>query len=179
MGHLDQYLKETPIDPTYVKGDTQSAIDAITRNPDYQFRLSQGLQGVENSAAANGMLDSGNAMKELTQFGQGMASSSYQDRIKNLSGLISQGANAAAGQSQQAQSQGQDVAGMRTNLGNTLGSGEMAKGNALAQGLITSKRWDILQQAQDQQASNSMIGAGFGLLGNIAGMAGGGMGGGM
>jgi hypothetical protein len=53
-------------------------------DPSYQFRLQQGQQAVERSAAAKGLLGSGNVLQELTQYGQGMASTEYQNQFTRL-----------------------------------------------------------------------------------------------
>lgn len=163
--------------PALQKFDKEAAMarqtETLRNTPGYQFAFTQGQDALENSAAARGMLGSGNTFKEITDYGQGMADQTYQKRIQNLSNLMNTGQSAAAMSAQQAQSQGQDIAAMDKSLGDTLGSGEMAKGNALAQGNITSKRWDILQDAQNQQSKNAMIGQGFGMIGNVMGAMGG------
>lgn len=49
-----------------------------TNDPSYQWRLEQGQGAVERSAAARGLLNSGNAAVELMNYGQGAASTEYQ-----------------------------------------------------------------------------------------------------
>lgn len=46
-------------------------------DPGYQFRLNQGTQALDNSAAAKGDLLSGNTLQGVTQFGQDYASNEY------------------------------------------------------------------------------------------------------
>jgi hypothetical protein len=48
-------------------------------DPGYQFRLSQGEGALENSAAANGSLLSGNTLEAQQQFGQNYASNEYSN----------------------------------------------------------------------------------------------------
>lgn len=43
----------------------------------YQFRLKEGIDGIENSAAARGNLNSGRTLKDLTEFASGLASQEY------------------------------------------------------------------------------------------------------
>ncbi len=43
----------------------------------YQFRLKEGIEGIENSAAARGNLNSGRTLKDLTDFSSGLASQEY------------------------------------------------------------------------------------------------------
>ena len=58
----------------------QSPTSVTEQNdPGYQFRLQQGLDAVQNSAAARGGLLSGGTAKGMDQFAQGDASSEYQN----------------------------------------------------------------------------------------------------
>lgn len=64
--------------------------DMLTQDPGYQFRLGQGAQGVQAQLAAEGLGDSGAALKELTQYGQNFASNEFQNaynRAANTYGL--------------------------------------------------------------------------------------------
>lgn len=47
---------------------------AITENPDYQFRLNQGIEAINRGAGAAGKRLSGNRLIDLMEFGQGLAS---------------------------------------------------------------------------------------------------------
>lgn len=47
--------------------------------PAFDFLLKEGGRAIENSASARGIAQSGNTLKELTQFGQGLAATHYQD----------------------------------------------------------------------------------------------------
>jgi hypothetical protein len=48
-------------------------------DPGYQFRLSEGLKGIERSAAARGTLLTGGTLKALGQYHQGLASQDFGD----------------------------------------------------------------------------------------------------
>ena len=61
-------------------------------DPGFQFRLSQGVQALQNSAAARGDLMSGNTLQALTQLGQDMGSQEYGNVFQRA--LQSYGANA-------------------------------------------------------------------------------------
>lgn len=68
-------------------------------SPGYQFRMDQGLQGVQATLAAQGKsVLGGRGLTELQNYGQGTASSEYGNFINNLFGLSGIGQN-AAGQS--------------------------------------------------------------------------------
>jgi len=47
----------------------------VTKDPNYQFQLDQGIGAINKGAAASGMLGSGTRMLDLEKFGQGLASS--------------------------------------------------------------------------------------------------------
>jgi hypothetical protein len=49
----------------------------VTDDPGFQFRLQQGQQAIERSAAARGGLTSGGTLKALEQYSQGLASDEY------------------------------------------------------------------------------------------------------
>lgn len=55
----------------------------LTQDPSYQFRLAEGQKALEKSMAARGMLNSGQAMKAITDYGQNMASTAYDDAYRN------------------------------------------------------------------------------------------------
>jgi hypothetical protein len=73
-------------------------------DPSYQWRFNQGQQAVERSAAARGLLGSGNAAIELQQYGQGAASQEYGaqfSRIAQAMGLEENAFQQSYGQSSQ------------------------------------------------------------------------------
>lgn len=53
-------------------------------DPGYQFRLNQGLQSINRSAAARGGAVSGAALKDLTNYSQGSASQEYQNAFNRF-----------------------------------------------------------------------------------------------
>lgn len=61
---------------------------SIQNDPSYQFRLGQGEQAINRSAAAKGMLGSGNVLAELAKYGQGMASEELGNKTNTLAGLM-------------------------------------------------------------------------------------------
>lgn len=59
----------------------------FTSDPSYQARFNAGQQAIERSAAARGMLGSGNLLTELTKYGQEQASGEYQNQFARLAKL--------------------------------------------------------------------------------------------
>lgn len=58
--------------------------DSIQNSGAYRFAFDQGQQAIERSAAAKGMLNSGNILAELAKYGQGMASQQYDKEADRL-----------------------------------------------------------------------------------------------
>lgn len=81
----------------------QSGFDPsqIQNDAGYQFRLNQGNQALERSLAARGLGESGAALKAAQDYGQGLASQSYNDAynqwFQRNAGLAGYGANATNG----------------------------------------------------------------------------------
>lgn len=69
----------------------EAQLAALMNSPGYQFRLDQGNQAINRSAAAKGMLGSGNTLAELARYGQGYASNEYGNRLSQLGNLSTQG----------------------------------------------------------------------------------------
>ncbi len=93
FGSYDRAPSFTPMDPfapppspdaavsageKFVLPTGQAALDA---DPGYKFRLNQGLDALQNSASAKGLLRTGGTLKGLQDFGQQMASQEYQNAV--------------------------------------------------------------------------------------------------
>ena len=105
---------------------------AFYQSPGYDFRLQEGARAVERSAAAKGKLMSGGLLRELTSFGQGLASSefnTYADRLASMAG-IGQSATGSTG------ALGSAAAGQYGETSNQLGQTIMSSGQARAEGII-------------------------------------------
>jgi len=120
---------------------------AILKNdPSYQFRLKQGQQALDRSSAARGMGYSGAQLKAAQDYGQGMASTEFQNYYNRLAGLAQggqQAANTLGGMgSNYANSAGNTFANLSNAQTNILGqqanaraSGYAANANAISGGL--------------------------------------------
>lgn len=64
-----------------------------SNDPAYQFDLSQGQQAIQRSAAAQGGLVSGGALKDLDTYSQGYASNQYQQSYSNALAAYNQAYN--------------------------------------------------------------------------------------
>ena len=64
--------------------------NSIENTNAYKFRFNQGQQALERSAAARGMLNSGNTLAALADYGQGQASQEYGNEFNRLSQAVGQ-----------------------------------------------------------------------------------------
>ena len=112
----------------------------LQMDPSYGFRLSQGLEARENSAAARGMQLSGSTLKDLERFSQDYASQEYGnaygrfmgergDQYNRLASLAGIGQTAS-------QNTGATAANALGNMGNQIGQNIMGAGNAMAAGQV-------------------------------------------
>ena len=62
--------------------------ESVASTPGYQFAYNQGLEAVNRTAAAKGQLGSGNRLYDLTKFGQGLASQTYNNTVSQLTNLL-------------------------------------------------------------------------------------------
>lgn len=102
--------------------------NAILSNlPGYQFQLSQGTQAMNQNLAAQGLLQSGAAGKELQQYGQGLASNYAGQYVNGLQSLAGLG---------QTSTQASGVLG--ANTANNISASQIYAGNAQASSYATT-----------------------------------------
>lgn len=92
-------------------------------SPEYDFRFEEGRKALENSAAARGMLFSGQTGKALQDYGQQAASQERNVTLNQLMQAAGLGGEAASG-----------AAGAGTNLAINLGGAEARAGEARRSG---------------------------------------------
>lgn len=110
----------------------------IYNDPSYRFRLQQGQDAIQSSAAAQGGLLSGATLKALQNYGQESASQEFSNaynrfnadqtnRYNRLSNLVGIGQNAAA-----------QVGNAGAQTSQAIANNTMAGANALAAGQVAS-----------------------------------------
>jgi hypothetical protein len=111
-------------------------------DPGYSFRMSEGLKALERSASARGLLQSGGTLKDITRYGQNVASQEYENafsrylsereaRMDPYRYLTSVGQAAAAGQAANVGSTGAALAELAATRGNINAQQAMGTANAL------------------------------------------------
>lgn len=139
-------------------------MDQFRQDPGYSFRMSEGLKGLERSAAARGGLLSGATLKGIQRYGQDLGSQEYQNafnryqaertaRLGPLQSLAGVGQSAANNLGVYGQQYGQNVGNAMINQGYTAGNagiaGAQARGSAYgnvgsALGQVAPDQWNKL-----------------------------------
>ena len=108
---------------------TQDPSTTLASDPGYQFRMQQGMQALQRSAAARGGLLSGGTLKGITDYSQGAASQEFGNAWNRQMGLAQLGmgaTNSLTGVGNQTSNlQNQDI----TGVGNAKAAGTMAQAN--------------------------------------------------
>lgn len=122
------------------------SMEDFEADPGYQFRMDEGMRGVEGGAAARGGLLSGAALKAIQKYGQGLASQEYgnaynrytsnqTNQYNKLMGLVGSGQGAAQQTSNAAGAFGQSQANNLIQGGNAAAAGTMGAANNLVGGI--------------------------------------------
>lgn len=128
-------------DPNYGSLMKSFSASDFQADPGYQFRMSEGLKGVEGSAAARGGLLSGGALKGIQKYGQDLGSQEYgaaygrynsdqTNKYNKLAGMVNSGQGATNKISNAAGQYGTNTASNNAALGNAQAAGSIAQGNA-------------------------------------------------
>jgi len=128
----------------------EPTMEQLEKTPGYQFSLSQGTKAAQNAAAARGHGSSGNAIRGGIDYATGLASTTFNDQLKNYMNQNLQAYNMLMGPSQMGVGAATTLAGgamnlggemmnnlqnAYTNVGNTIGAGTMGAANAQSQGI--------------------------------------------
>lgn len=141
-----------------------SILQQLQASPGYQFSLQQGLQGVDRSMSARGLLNSGAAVKGATDYSTGLAQNTYNNRVQQLAGAAGLGQQAAGAQAGYNAGLGTGLANMALGTGSNIASLYGSQASGLA-GLYGAQ---AQANAQSQSSQNGLfgdiIGAGLGMF---------------
>ena len=129
------YGLPTPANPDGGTMMSEGALAKFQASPDYAFTQSEGLRGLDSSAAARGTLLSGGHSKDVLGYASGLASQQFNNYANRLSGLSSLGANAASGNASRAIQTGAGVAGSQLAGGEAQASGIVGSSKNITSGL--------------------------------------------
>ena len=124
----------------------QPTIEQIKMDPSYAFRERQGMQALQNSAVARGGLLSGNTLKGIQDYSQGLASTEYgnaysrfmanrANQMAMLQGGVGTGLTAAGGTADLAGRAGLGLANLYSGTGANLAETTLGAGRAMGAGL--------------------------------------------
>jgi len=164
------YGTEAP--QTISPGDVKAQLEAT---PGYQFTFDQGSQAIQRSALAHGNLMSGNTAMALTQFGQQLGDTTFQQALSNLASIATQGLPAQGQIASNYVNEGKDLSSLYTmaggaamqtygNIGNqyanSLNNAGEATYNATAANVAAQNAALTAYQAQQGQMAQQAIASG-------------------
>ena len=117
------------------QGAQQSAIQSIQSGPEMQAMQQQGENAILQNAAATGGLRGGNVQSALAQFRPQLLSQLINQRFSQLGSLAQLGQASAAGQAAGGMNLGSNIANLLQQQGAAQAGGQLAQGNAWAQGI--------------------------------------------
>lgn len=115
-------------------------------SPGYNFQLQQGENAVLNNASATGGVKSGNTLKALTQYGQGVANQDYWNaynayttnqntNFNRLQTIAGSGQNAAANLGSLGSQVASNVGANQIGAGNSISAGQVGSATAINNGI--------------------------------------------
>jgi len=127
-GALGSGLADGSLTAAYPGGAFHFSPADFQNDPAYQFNQAQGLQAVQRTAAAQGGLVSGGALKEAAGYASGLAANTYQQQYQNALGAYQQAYNQFENTQANTFNRLSSVAGM----GQAAASNQAAAGTAAA-----------------------------------------------
>lgn len=149
---------------------------SVTSLPGYQFQMQQGTDAIVKGMGSKGYNRSGNEMMALDKYGQGLASSTYEQQEQILSQLAGAGMAPNLAPGLQGYAQGSEInssALASLAFGGTIagGMGTPAAGGAYGGGGASPGGFS--SAGGEAAGLIKDVGAGYGIYNNIAKMAGG------
>lgn len=126
--------------------------DFQSLSPAYNFQLEQGQQGVRNADSAAGGAMGGAALKDLTDYNQAEANTSFNNAFNQyqtqqgnifsrLSGIANLGQNAASNTGAQGTALAGQAAQSATNVGTAQAAGTVGAANAISGSISSATPW--------------------------------------
>lgn len=119
-----------PSEANNAGGSTTPDYSAFYNSPDYQFTFGEGQRAVNSGLAARGLSNSGRAMKELTRYGQGAASTQLNTYRNALAAMAGVGQQTASNVGTQGMQTGQIVGQNTQSAADARASGYLGSANS-------------------------------------------------
>lgn len=127
LANIPQYID--------VSGGTGPDYSEFYKSPGYEFRLQEGVNALDRSAAARGKLNSGQQGKALMEYGQGIASAEFGNYANRLAALAGTGQTAVAQGGQFGMASAANQGNAMMNAGAARASGYAGMANAVNRGV--------------------------------------------
>jgi hypothetical protein len=141
-------------------GETYSNPGSVTSNPDYRFGVTQGMDTLQNSAAARGGLLGGNFLRSADQFGQDYGTNYLTNYRNGLRSNVQIGAGAATGGGALANQSAGQIGQSYGNIGAADASGIVGGTNALTGSLSNGVNNYLLYNALSKSSYGNGGGGG-------------------
>ena len=135
IGEILQQLPDAPaVAPVAAAGAaTEEAppgpdFSSFFKSPSYQFRLDEGIRALDRSASARGRLGSGAHSRDLVEYGQGLASTEFNNYANRLATLAGYGQTAVGTAGAIGQQAAANAGSFLAEAGAARGSGYVALG---------------------------------------------------
>lgn len=153
LGKLERGVQDGTFDPSRFQ---------FQKDPGYQFRLQEGINALDYSAAARGRLQSGAQARATTRYASGLASQEYQNAWNRNASSKSQNFNQLASLAGVGQTANQAVNQARSNMAANVGQATTQAGNAIAQnamnqGAARSSAYQGYAQSANQGIQNYLM----------------------
>lgn len=106
-----------------------------TASPGYEFRFNEGRRAVEGSAAGRSTLLSGDTLKDLWRFGEGLAADDFDRSFNRNASIAGGGQQVATAGAQLGANAGAGIADLYTQQGNARASGYIGQANSWIGGI--------------------------------------------
>ena len=125
-----------PMFGKYATAEYTPEMFAKGKDPGYQFRLDEGMKGLERSAAARGGLLSGGTLRGIQRYGQDAASQEFTNAFNRYQAERAGTLNPFQSMAGQGQSSANTLTNLGSNYANQAGEAYMGAGNARASGYV-------------------------------------------
>lgn len=143
-------------DPANAAEDQKNALNDFYTSPGYNFRLQEGVNALDRSAAAKGRLISGAQTKAVQNYGQGLASDEYNNWVNQYWKALGVGQGATEGLT-------------NANTGLTANTNNVLVGGARAAGDFTTQGANALASGIGNGINNLILGSYLGYKGGLFG----------
>lgn len=158
-------------DPDFQKSFTAADFQ---QDPGYQFRMQQGQDAIERSAAARGGLQSGGTLKAINEYGQNFASNEYGNAYNRFNNDRTTRFNRLSSIAGAGQTATNEVSQAGQNFGAQAGQNAIGAANAQgAAGIAGANAWGGALSSISQMPKTWMD---YNLMSQYLGKGGGGMG---